>query len=310
MSSGPSNGVVSGTGPTEASVTSDPAQQHLVSSDQGKRQQIMSAAVDVFSRKGYHGTRMEEVADLAGVAKGTVYLYFPSKEALLREIVRAAVETYVSDIEAIARGGGGRSHASATDEGIGNARDERGRNCQEPAEIRPNKSKVTATDGGYIADSVRAKLERIVRYSLDLARQNRPMAKVVMESIPGLADEIVRWFGSVRKSIVDAVARLIAEGIRRGEFVDTDPRLAAVAFLGAMRALVASVFMNCQADNLDLEGEFEGAIGSPEHHEHHVAGSQGRREGEPREDYCINNLSRFLVNLFCEGISQGCQRTP
>lgn len=268
--------------------------------DQGKRRQIMDAAVDVFSRKGYHGTRMEEVADLAGVAKGTVYLYFPSKDALLREIVRAAVETYVSDIETIARSSGGRGSTGATNQGIGNAQDGRGRDCQEPVEAHRGTS--NATNGGYNADSVRAKLEQIVRYSLDLARQNRPMAKVVMEGVPGLADEIVRWFGGVRRSIVDTVACLIAEGIRKGEFANTDPRLAAVAFLGAIRALVASVFMNYPAEDPNLEGEPEGAFECPEHD---VAGAQGRREGEHQERYCSNDLSRFLVGLFCEGISRG-----
>jgi AcrR family transcriptional regulator len=43
---------------------------------------ILAAAVTCFARKGYHDTTMEEIAAEAGIAKGAIYLYFESKEAL------------------------------------------------------------------------------------------------------------------------------------------------------------------------------------------------------------------------------------
>jgi TetR/AcrR family fatty acid metabolism transcriptional regulator len=49
----------------------------------GKRERILDAAVRVFARKGFHATRVSEIAGAAGVADGTIYLYFASKEALL-----------------------------------------------------------------------------------------------------------------------------------------------------------------------------------------------------------------------------------
>jgi TetR/AcrR family fatty acid metabolism transcriptional regulator len=48
-----------------------------------KRERILGAAVRVFARKGFHATRVSEVARAAGVADGTIYLYFKSKDALL-----------------------------------------------------------------------------------------------------------------------------------------------------------------------------------------------------------------------------------
>src|SRR5262245_26394074 len=48
-----------------------------------KRTRILQAAVKVFARKGYFGARVAEIARRAGVADGTIYLYFESKEALL-----------------------------------------------------------------------------------------------------------------------------------------------------------------------------------------------------------------------------------
>jgi AcrR family transcriptional regulator len=51
-------------------------------SDPAKRIRIIDAATQVFARKGYNGTIMSEVAQVAGIGKGTIYEYFRSKEAL------------------------------------------------------------------------------------------------------------------------------------------------------------------------------------------------------------------------------------
>ena len=49
--------------------------------------EIVLAALDLFVEKGFAATRMDEIAKRAGVTKGTVYLYFPSKEDLFRAVV-------------------------------------------------------------------------------------------------------------------------------------------------------------------------------------------------------------------------------
>lgn len=49
--------------------------------------EIVVAALDLFVEKGFAATRMDEIAKRAGVTKGTVYLYFPSKEDLFRAVV-------------------------------------------------------------------------------------------------------------------------------------------------------------------------------------------------------------------------------
>ena len=47
-----------------------------------RRDQIIAAAAECFARSGYHLTTMADIAEAAGVSKGTPYLYFPGKEAL------------------------------------------------------------------------------------------------------------------------------------------------------------------------------------------------------------------------------------
>ncbi|CAO3417198.1 TetR/AcrR family transcriptional regulator [Azospirillum doebereinerae] len=54
-------------------------------------QEIVAAAMDVFAERGFAAARLDEVAARAGVSKGTLYLYFPSKEELFKAVIRAAI---------------------------------------------------------------------------------------------------------------------------------------------------------------------------------------------------------------------------
>jgi AcrR family transcriptional regulator len=53
-----------------------------------RRRQILDAAVRVFARRGYHGSRVGEIAEEAGVAHGLLYHYFASKEQVLQTVFR------------------------------------------------------------------------------------------------------------------------------------------------------------------------------------------------------------------------------
>jgi len=57
-----------------------------------KRRKILEAAVKLFTTRDYHEVLMDNIAEHAGVGKGTVYRYFPTKEALFLELVNLAVE--------------------------------------------------------------------------------------------------------------------------------------------------------------------------------------------------------------------------
>jgi AcrR family transcriptional regulator len=63
-------------------------------------QQILDAALKVFAAHGIAEARLEEIAARAGVSKGTIYLYFPSKEELFREVVRQKVVPLIANADA------------------------------------------------------------------------------------------------------------------------------------------------------------------------------------------------------------------
>ncbi len=53
--------------------------------------ELLDAALDLFVEKGFAATRVEEVAARAGVSKGTLFLYFPSKDELFKAVVRESI---------------------------------------------------------------------------------------------------------------------------------------------------------------------------------------------------------------------------
>jgi len=61
--------------------------------------ELMEAALDLFAEKGYVATRLDDVAQRAGVSKGTLYLYFDSKEDLFKAVVRQGLVPAIVEAE-------------------------------------------------------------------------------------------------------------------------------------------------------------------------------------------------------------------
>jgi AcrR family transcriptional regulator len=66
-----------------------------------RRNAILKAALDEFSERGFAAARLDDVARRAGVAKGTIYLYFKDKEALFQELVRFQIGPVVGALETV-----------------------------------------------------------------------------------------------------------------------------------------------------------------------------------------------------------------
>jgi TetR/AcrR family transcriptional regulator len=73
--------------------------------------QIIAAALEVFGEHGLAAARLDDIAKRAGLSKGTIYLYFPNKEELFREMVRATVVVQIETAERVL----GATTRSATD---------------------------------------------------------------------------------------------------------------------------------------------------------------------------------------------------
>jgi len=77
--------------------------------------ELTAAALEVFVEKGYAATRLDDVAAHASVSKGTLYLYFDSKEALFKAVVREGLLPALAEGEALVRDFAGDSEALLQD---------------------------------------------------------------------------------------------------------------------------------------------------------------------------------------------------
>ncbi|MFE4714362.1 TetR/AcrR family transcriptional regulator [Paenibacillus sp. NPDC056722] len=76
----------------------------------------MAAALDLFARKGYHGTKISDVVKATGVSQGTFYWHFKSKEQLTLELIEDGKEKLIQVIQQ-----GYRKHAGTVDDMVGSS---------------------------------------------------------------------------------------------------------------------------------------------------------------------------------------------
>src|SRR3954468_19281727 len=78
---------------------SNGARQSRTQSAEERRSTILAAALKEFTARGFEGARLDDVAKRAGIAKGTIYLYFADKETLFQELVRSMVHPVLGTLE-------------------------------------------------------------------------------------------------------------------------------------------------------------------------------------------------------------------
>ncbi len=78
-----------------------------------RRIEILTAAFRCFSRKGLHGTTMQEIADEAGLSAGALYRYFDGKEALIEALAEESAARRADALRALEPGGGAEALADA-----------------------------------------------------------------------------------------------------------------------------------------------------------------------------------------------------
>ncbi len=156
-----------------------------------KRRQLLDAAVRVFARKGFHASRVGDIAEEAGVAHGLLYHYFKSKDQVLEAVFSENWSLLIARIESV----------EETDE---------------PA-----------------ADQLRHVAAIVLRTWLHLP----DVVRVVIQEF-GRSPELGERISELTLPI-DAIQRVIARGIERGEFrKDIDPIFAATVVYGSIDELL------------------------------------------------------------------------
>lgn len=164
----------------------DPARRRA---PDARPQQILDAALLVFGEQGLAGARLDDIARRAGIAKGTIYLYFANKEELFREVVRQTLGTRLDELA-----------------------EEFGR----PAR---------GTGAHTCADQLRA----YMRTWWDALKEPafRTIYRLVVGELHQFPDLMQFYLAEVVSRKVALHAGVIARGVAAGEFHATDPRVAA-----------------------------------------------------------------------------------
>ena len=89
--------------PTKVRLTAKPAGRGAQAAI--RREQLLSAALELFSKYGYSATSTRSIAEAAGVTEGLVFHYFPTKEAMLLEIA-ARQHTFAGRVRLLVQGAG------------------------------------------------------------------------------------------------------------------------------------------------------------------------------------------------------------
>ncbi|HWQ78024.1 MAG TPA: TetR/AcrR family transcriptional regulator, partial [Anaerovoracaceae bacterium] len=166
-----------------------------------KRDRILDAAYDLFIGKGYWDTKIIDIADAAGIGKGTVYEYFESKDAIFLELFQTKVA------------GGYENLSSLMDQE--NSSEEK---LREYLDIElTNASKYTFSKN----------------FLVDLMMKSDAFRN------PALIDSIHKLV-SKKFAILHGI---IENGIKKGEFRDTDPLLATISVMGAVNFFISIHYM-------------------------------------------------------------------
>jgi AcrR family transcriptional regulator len=156
-----------------------------------KRRQLLDAAVRVFARKGFHASRVGDIAEEAGVAHGLLYHYFKSKDQVLEAVFHENWTVLLARIASVEE-------------------------SDEPA-----------------VDQLRHIAAIVLRTWLHLP----DVVRVVIQEF-GRSPELAERIGELTLPI-DAIQRVIARGIERGEFrKDIDPQIAATVVYGSIDELL------------------------------------------------------------------------
>ncbi len=156
-----------------------------------RRDEIMAAAKEVFAREGFHATTIADIAKQAGLAYGSVYWYFDSKDELFHAMM-AAEETAL------------RNHLAA-------------------ALAVP---RVRAEDDGQ-EPTLRAFLQRAVQATLEFFQADKATVKLLLRDPYALGERFEKHLGGIYERFIDDIEGYIIAGQERGEVVAAPPRMVA-----------------------------------------------------------------------------------
>jgi AcrR family transcriptional regulator len=191
--------------------------------DEKKRKQIVAAAVKLFAARPFHEVRLEDVASAARVGKGTVYIYFDSKEELYASLVREAFVALVDRLSqqiAAPVNGRGASHGSAWNDLQTAVKELVSFSSANPHFFRLMRAGLPGhNDRALIAkrQELGTLLEACIRRGVRRGEMSDPHPELTAQFIPGLVRAASLWGpeGTSADVVTNHILRLLGHGLAR-----------------------------------------------------------------------------------------------
>jgi AcrR family transcriptional regulator len=177
-----------------------------------RRDEIMAAAKEVFARKGFHATTIADIAKQAGLAYGSIYWYFDSKDELFHALM--AVEE-----------GALRAH-------VGAALTAQGASAEYALGEAP----------------FRASLKSSAQATFEFFDADKATVKLLFRDAYALGDRFEQHLGGMYERFIDDIETFVVAGQQRGEVVAAPPRMVAYT----LAALVGQVAHRRQGTDDDV----------------------------------------------------------
>jgi TetR/AcrR family transcriptional regulator len=159
---------------------------------------IIDAAIEIFAKKGKHGTTMDEIAKGAKINKAMLYYYFSTKENLFHEVLKVILKSICT-------------------------------------EINKNINAIKENSKAAKFDPVKT-IEIIVRIHMDTYNKSREYTKIFLEALADDAEDLVNVTEVVRKEMdIDLTKELLdvlKEGIGNKYFRKVDPNQVVISIIG------------------------------------------------------------------------------
>jgi len=188
-------------------------------SQKKRESEVYAVAARLFARKGFHATRMQDIADELGMQKGSLYYYFNSKDELLSELVTGSVQEAQNSLQAILH-----SHQSPTQK-LASAINEHLRILQLNAdlhlinaqEILMSLDEETAVTTNNLLKDYENIWAAIVQEGIDVGEFRADLDyKIIIKAMLGMCNATLTWFEPKGRLTSQQIGQIFSELMMNG----------------------------------------------------------------------------------------------
>ncbi|MFO7679806.1 MAG: TetR/AcrR family transcriptional regulator [Chloroflexota bacterium] len=181
--------------------------------------EVYAAAARLFARKGFHATRMQDIADELGMQKGSLYYYFKSKDELLSSLVAGSVQEAQSSLQAIldSTHAPGQKLALAIEEHLRILQQNADLHLINTQEILMSLDEETAVTIEALLKSYENTWAAILQEGVNTGEFRPDLdQKIVIKALLGMCNATLTWFKPTGRLSSQQIAHIFTELLTKG----------------------------------------------------------------------------------------------